>query len=72
MGKDLKDQEEAKVQVKIRSTTKVSDAKITKISNNQMKVRLVGAERAVTPGQACVIYDKQRVLGGGWITREIF
>ncbi|MDN3031226.1 MAG: hypothetical protein QMO91_08040, partial [Candidatus Tisiphia sp.] len=26
---------------------------------------------AVTPGQACVIYDNARVLGGGWITREI-
>jgi hypothetical protein len=24
---------------------------------------------AVTPGQACVIYDGDRVLGGGWISR---
>jgi tRNA-specific 2-thiouridylase len=25
---------------------------------------------AVTPGQACVFYDGERVLGGGWIARE--
>ncbi len=25
---------------------------------------------AVAPGQACVVYDGARVLGGGWITRE--
>ena len=24
----------------------------------------------VSPGQACVLYDGDRVLGGGWIQRE--
>jgi tRNA-specific 2-thiouridylase len=27
-------------------------------------------EAAVTPGQACVFYDGERVLGGGWIARD--
>ncbi|MDX2142885.1 MAG: tRNA 2-thiouridine(34) synthase MnmA [Rhodospirillaceae bacterium] len=27
-------------------------------------------EAAVTPGQACVFYDGERMLGGGWIARE--
>ena len=30
---------------------------------------LVQPEDAVAPGQACVIYDGTRVLGGGWIAR---
>jgi tRNA-uridine 2-sulfurtransferase len=25
----------------------------------------------VAPGQACVVYDGSRVLGGGWIAREM-
>jgi len=24
----------------------------------------------ISPGQACVFYDGERVLGGGWILRE--
>ena len=33
-------------------------------------VRLHEPARAVTPGQACVFYEGDRVLGGGWIRRE--
>jgi tRNA-specific 2-thiouridylase len=32
-------------------------------------VTLNAPERAVAPGQACVFYDKERLLGGGWIQR---
>ncbi len=27
-------------------------------------------EAGIAGGQACVFYDGERVLGGGWITRE--
>jgi len=32
-------------------------------------VALAGPEFGVSPGQACVVYDGARVLGGGWIAR---
>ncbi|TAL00883.1 MAG: tRNA 2-thiouridine(34) synthase MnmA [Rhodospirillaceae bacterium] len=36
---------------------------------DHLLVVLAAPEGAVTPGQACVIYDGERVLGGGWIER---
>jgi tRNA-specific 2-thiouridylase len=33
------------------------------------QVELEVPQRAVTPGQACVLYDDDLVLGGGWIAR---
>ena len=32
------------------------------------EVTLEEAEAATAPGQACVLYDGDRVLGGSWIT----
>ncbi|MFP3018328.1 MAG: tRNA 2-thiouridine(34) synthase MnmA [Candidatus Tisiphia sp.] len=71
LGKKMTEQEEIDVKVKIRSTRPATFAKISKISNTEIRVKLMYAEKSVTPGQACVIYDNDRVLGGGWITREI-
>lgn len=59
------------VTIKVRSTTSGVNATITNLENNSMLVTLLEPEKAITPGQACVIYDNSRVLGGGWITREI-
>jgi tRNA-specific 2-thiouridylase len=44
-------------------------ATVTPTSPTTAKVRLHQAARAVTPGQACVLYDGDVVLGGGWIRR---
>jgi tRNA-specific 2-thiouridylase len=30
-------------------------------------IRFAGAEHGVAPGQAAVVYDGTRLLGGGWI-----
>ena len=58
------------VTVKIRSSHVGAAAKLTTISNGNILVKFFADERAITPGQACVIYDGSRVLGGGWITKQ--
>jgi tRNA-specific 2-thiouridylase len=56
--------------VRLRSMHKGSMAKVT-ITGDKGVVELSQPEKAITPGQACVIYDGDRVVGGGWVTKEI-
>ncbi|MEO0765572.1 MAG: tRNA 2-thiouridine(34) synthase MnmA [Pseudomonadota bacterium] len=57
------------VAVKVRSTRPPTDAVIRPISDTEATVELVAAEAGVSPGQACVFYDREtsRIYGGGWI-----
>lgn len=57
------------VMIKIRSTQKPVCAILSNFSGDEVIVELLTPDKAITPGQACVIYDGTRVLGGGWITR---
>jgi len=59
------------VTAKIRSTTPGVKAKLNILDSGQIEVILLEEEKAITPGQACVFYQGARMLGGGWITREI-
>jgi len=56
--------------VKIRYNHPGTVATITPLENDRAHVRLRDPQRAVTPGQAAVIYDADIVLGGGWICRR--
>ncbi|MDC3085564.1 tRNA 2-thiouridine(34) synthase MnmA [Candidatus Pelagibacter sp.] len=59
------------IYVKVRSTGKLLDAKVNFSDQNNVKVDLVEAEDGISPGQACVFYNKDtlgyKVMGGGWI-----
>jgi tRNA-specific 2-thiouridylase len=57
------------VTVKVRSTTDPVGAGIFR-EGDQVRVRFDAPQPGVAPGQACVVYDGDRVLGGGWIVRD--
>ena len=59
-----------KVQVKLRSTQPAASATVQPMNDGAATVTLDEAQGAVSPGQACVFYDGDRVLGGGWIIRD--
>jgi len=60
----------AEVQVKLRSLQEPVPARLFDAGNGNAVVRLNEPKIGVAPGQACVFYDGQRVLGGGWIVRK--
>jgi len=56
--------------VKLRSTQFPLSANVSLCGDGMAKVVLKNSQGAVAPGQACVFYDGERVMGGGWIMRE--
>ncbi len=58
------------VTVKLRSTSAPVPAVIGEPADGALEVLLEDHDSAIAPGQACVVYDGDRVLGGGWIAPE--
>ena len=61
--------ESLEVTAKIRYNHPGTPANIIPQSNGRAEVKLHIPQRAITPGQACVFYQGDLVVGGGWITR---
>jgi len=61
---------EMRASAKIRYNHPGTDATVQPLPDGRAKVKLHAPQRAITPGQACVFYDGDLVLGGGWITRQ--
>ena len=67
---EKKPSEYLEVGVKVRSTAKEVKARLHDLEGGRMRITLFSDARAITPGQACVIYyNESRVLGGGWIEK---
>jgi len=58
--------------VKYRYRQKATPAIVASIENGLMTLRLPVAQKAITPGQAAVLYDNHRCLGGGLISRVYY
>jgi tRNA-uridine 2-sulfurtransferase len=63
--------EKIHAKVRLRSNHEEENAVIKIGENSEAEVEMNSMTRAITPGQACVIYQDSHVLGGGWITKEI-
>jgi tRNA-specific 2-thiouridylase len=53
--------------VKIRHKHEPASASVEALPANRARIAFDSPQRAITPGQAAVFYDGDRVLGGGWI-----
>ena len=59
--------EERTVVARLRSSHPGAPALLTRAADGAAEVTLDVPEAATAPGQACVLYEGERLLGGGWI-----
>jgi tRNA-specific 2-thiouridylase len=62
---------DAALQARIRYRSPAVPATLSLSRDGRAEVRFESPQRAVTPGQAVVFYDGERVLGGGTIVRRL-
>ena len=59
-----------RITVKIRYAHPGAPASVQSVSGGKARILLDSPQRAITPGQAAVFYDGDKVVGGGWIVRQ--
>ena len=57
----------ASVTAKIRHKHAPAPATVTPMNGDRARIEFDEPQRAITPGQAAVFYDGEKVIGGGWI-----
>ncbi|OLE16829.1 MAG: hypothetical protein AUG20_00715 [Gemmatimonas sp. 13_1_20CM_3_60_15] len=55
------------VSVRVRHRAPLASAEIVRIDGDELEIALDEPVSAITPGQSVVLYDGERVLGGGFI-----
>ena len=56
-----------KVKAKIRYRNPETGARLYPLDGSRVRVEFEKPQRAITPGQAVVFYNRETVIGGGWI-----
>jgi tRNA-uridine 2-sulfurtransferase len=56
-----------RVKAQIRNRHEAADASVSNTGDGNVEVHFDTPQRAITPGQAVVLYDDDVVVGGGWI-----
>jgi tRNA-specific 2-thiouridylase len=59
------------IEVQVRYRTKAVPGRVEQLGDGTMQVRLLEPQFAVTPGQSMVLYQGDRLLGGGFIARPL-
>lgn len=59
-----------RAQVKIRHKHEPADATVEALPSRRARITFDAPQRAITPGQAAVVYDGNVVLAGGWIEQS--
>ena len=59
----------ARLEVQVRHRATAARAEVVRIDGDEIELALDEPVSAITPGQSAVLYDGERVLGGGFIER---
>ncbi len=59
----------ARFSARVRSRHCEAPATVSPMEDGSFHVEFDTPQHAISPGQACVFYDGERVVGGGWISR---
>ncbi|MBW2108799.1 MAG: tRNA 2-thiouridine(34) synthase MnmA, partial [Deltaproteobacteria bacterium] len=57
------------VKTRIRYRHKEAASTVTRLGGGRAKIYFPVPQDAITPGQAAVFYEQDRVIGTGWIER---
>jgi tRNA-specific 2-thiouridylase len=57
----------ARVSVRVRHRAPLAAAEIVRIDRSELEIALDEPVSSISPGQSVVLYDGERVLGGGFI-----
>ena len=70
LGRVGEPRQDVPVAIKVRSMSAPAPARLSLLGDGSATVTLDAPQFGVAPGQACVFYQGERMLGGGWICRD--